>query len=590
MVADSSAGQDQAEPERARSRFFGRRDALKSPNEALQPEIAPPPPPSKPPKKRKRSLLSAISGFFTFLVVAAFAAVLAVIVGAQRLRAPGPLTADKIVVIPPRTDVPDILNRLEADGVVDSQILMNAALLVQGARSKLKAGEYMFRQEASVQDVIDTLVGGHSVLHSFTIPEGWTSDQIVTRLREQELLESDIKDLPKEGTLMPDTYKFARGETRDKQIQKMMDAERKVLAEVWARRAADLPLKSPFELVTLASIVERETGRADERPRVAAVFVNRLNKNMRLQSDPTIIYGLMGGKGSLGHPITREELNKPNPYSTYQIQGLPPGPIGNPGRAALEAVANPSRTQELFFVADGTGGHVFAETLDQHNKNVARWRSIEKDAKDRLAPDAEKQVLPQKPGDQKGELDIPVPSIGVTPTAFAASEEVSGPAAAALARLALAMGGQSPFPASARGGRVAEWKTAGVQKDTKTTAGFSLPELGKINGIEAFSTDSTELAADEDNVSTDMTAYPVSATRRADQKQRAARFGLASGSDAALRADVPVASASLQPPLSSGMAPAVRPRAFDASEGTSIDPLKNKTFDLTSAKTVPSFR
>ncbi len=187
---------------------------------------------------------------------------------------------------------------------------------------------------------------------------------------------------------MPETYKFARGETRQALLTVMAKAQAKAVDEIWKKRAPDLPIKSPGELVTLASVVEKETGKVEERPRVAGVFVNRLQKHMKLQSDPTIVYGLVFGKGTLGHPITRAELDQATPYNTYNIEGLPPGPICNPGKAALEAVANPSRTKDLYFVADGTGGHAFAETLDQHQKNVAHWRQIEKDAKDRLAPDA----------------------------------------------------------------------------------------------------------------------------------------------------------------------------------------------------------
>ena len=184
--------------------------------------------------------------------------------------------------------------------------------------------------------------------------------------------------MPREGTLLPETYKFPRGTTREQVIQRMQQAQKRVLAEIWERRNPDVPVKSPEQLVTLASIVEKETGRADERSRVAAVFVNRLRQKIKLQSDPTIIYGLVGGKGTLGRPIKRSEITQPSPYNTYVIEGLPPGPIANPGRASLEAAANPARTRDLFFVADGTGGHAFTETYDQHQKNVAKLRAIEK--------------------------------------------------------------------------------------------------------------------------------------------------------------------------------------------------------------------
>ena len=181
------------------------------------------------------------------------------------------------------------------------------------------------------------------------------------RLLDADMLAGNIREIPREGSLLPESYRFPRGTPRDQVIQRMQQAQKRVVQEVWDHRAPDLPLRSPEQLVTLASIVEKETGRADERTRVAAVFVNRLKQRMRLQSDPTIIYGLVGGKGTLGRPIMRSEIEQPTPYNTYVIEGLPPGPIANPGRAALEAVANPARTKELYFVADGTGGHTFSE-------------------------------------------------------------------------------------------------------------------------------------------------------------------------------------------------------------------------------------
>jgi UPF0755 protein len=178
--------------------------------------------------------------------------------------------------------------------------------------------------------------------------------------------------------LLPETYKFPRGTTREQVIQRMQQTQKRVLAEIWERRSPDIPIKTPEQLITLASIVEKETGKADERSRVAAVFVNRLRQKIKLQSDPTIIYGLVGGKGTLGRPIKRSEIQQPSPYNTYVVDGLPPGPIANPGRASLEAAANPARTRDLFFVADGTGGHAFSDTYDQHQKNVAKLRTMEK--------------------------------------------------------------------------------------------------------------------------------------------------------------------------------------------------------------------
>jgi UPF0755 protein len=225
------------------------------------------------------------------------------------------------------------------------------------------------------------------VQHAVTVAEGLTSEQIVGRLLENEALAGQIKEIPREGTLLPETYKFTRGMAREQIVQRMQAAHKHLVQEVWEHRMPDLPFKTPEQLVILASIVEKETGKAEERSRVASVFINRLKSRMRLQSDPTIIYGLVGGKGTLGHGITQSEKEQATPYNTYIIDGLPPGPIANPGRASLEAAANPARTKDLYFVADGTGGHVFSENYDQHQKNVARLRVLEKNS----ATDSPKQ-------------------------------------------------------------------------------------------------------------------------------------------------------------------------------------------------------
>ena len=289
----------------------------------------------------------------------------------NRLDAPGPLQADKDIFIAPHTDVSDIVDKLESEGVIDSPLAFNLALTVERKRSKIRAGEYSIKAHASIHSVIDTLVSGKQIQQAITIPEGLTSIQVVQRLRDDTMLVGEIRETPKEGSLLPETYKFVRGSSRSEILDKMMALDRKVVEQIWARRSPDLPLRSPYELVTLASIVEKETGKADERPMVAGIFINRLTHRMRLQSDPTIVYGLVGGQGTLGHSITRSELDKRTPYNTYQVDGLPPGPIDNPGRAALEAVANPSRTGNLYFVADGTGGHAFA-SLDRRAQSQRR--------------------------------------------------------------------------------------------------------------------------------------------------------------------------------------------------------------------------
>lgn len=270
-------------------------------------------------------------------------------------------------------------------------------ILALKARTELKSGEYLFPKRASVRDVVETMVEGKVVQHLITIPEGLTSEQIVARLLESDIFAGNIKEMPREGTLLPESYRFPRGTTRDVVVQRMQQAQRRVLQEIWDRRTPDLPLRTAEQLVILASIVEKETSKPEERTRVASVFTNRLKQRKRLESDPTIIYGLVGGKGALGHPITKSEKEQPTPYNTYMIDGLPPGPIGNPGRASLEAVANPARTKEIYFVADGTGGHVFSETYDQHLKNVARLRAIEHTQAGSAAPEVQAPTAASTP-------------------------------------------------------------------------------------------------------------------------------------------------------------------------------------------------
>jgi UPF0755 protein len=318
------------------------------------------------------------------LVLAALAAGIALFLGKQRFDAAGPLAADHVVNIPRGSGMRDIADILSREGVINQPWLFIGGVLVLKAREDLKAGEYEFKAHSSMRDVVATIVEGKVVAHQVSIPEGLTSEQIVSRLLQDNILAGDIKEIPREGSLLPDTYNFARGVTREQMIGRMQQAEQRVLRDIWEHRAPDLPLQTPEQLVVLASLVEKETGKTEERTRVAAVFVNRLKQKMKLQSDPTIIYGLVGGKGTLGRPIMKSEIQQPTPYNTYVIDGLPPGPIANPGRASLEAAANPARTRELFFVADGTGGHAFAETYEQHQKNVARLRSIETDQKDQV--------------------------------------------------------------------------------------------------------------------------------------------------------------------------------------------------------------
>ncbi len=347
----------------------------RSPRAALEPERVPMP--SRRSSRARHPVIVVGNAIFTVLIVISVAVGAALFFGKQRFDAPGPLADDKVVNIPRGLGIRDIADVLQREGVIDQPYIFMGGVIALKARGELKYGEYQFSKHASVADVVDTIIEGKVVQHAFTVPEGLTSEQIVARLLESTALTGQIKEIPREGTLLPETYRFTRGMTREQIIQRMQQAHRRVLQDVWEHRMPDLPVKTPEQLVTLASIVEKETGRPDERTRVAAVFVNRLKTKMRLQSDPTIIYGLTGGKGSLGRPIQKNEIEQPTPYNTYVIDGLPPGPIANPGRASLEAAANPARTKEIYFVADGSGGHLFSDNYTEHQKNVARLRGIE---------------------------------------------------------------------------------------------------------------------------------------------------------------------------------------------------------------------
>jgi UPF0755 protein len=567
--------------ERPRVSLFGRR-APRSPIEALQPQAAPPPP--EPPRKQRREGLSRISGLLSFILIGAFVGVLAFAGALREAKKPGPLTADKIVVIS-RDDEAEgasIADQLEKAGVIESTLWFNLVVLADGARGKLKRGEYLFKEHASLRDVEDTLVFGKPVQHKMTIPEGLTSQQVVQKLRADDALVGEIREVPREGSILPDTYFFQRGETRETLLSRMEKAQSKVVDEIWQNRATNLPIKSPGELITLASIVEKETGKADERPRVAGVFVNRLGKRMKLQSDPTIVYGLVGGKGTLDHPISKSELEQATPYNTYVIEGLPPGPIANPGKAALEAVANPSHTKELYFVADGTGGHAFAETLDQHLKNVDHWRQIEKDAKeakDHISPDliptpaAAQPTTPPPTNQKRSDVEPIDPNIfgGLVP---AASPKLTAALTAFATRL-----GKLGAAREVRQALLSPSGALSLQAAGKNIADSGLVVEGVNDEALAFSQGDDEGTAAPGSVQ----SYPLSPQMLADQQSREARYG--SAVDAKM-ASVDPSSASTPAPAAT-LQPGVRPHGFDASEGTPLDPLLNKTYDLNYAKVVP---
>jgi len=363
----------------------------RSPTEALEPQRPPEPPVQEEYEDDSHPFLRMFDGFFNFIFIVACAAAVVFYFVRVEFDRPGPLQVSTVLVVPKGEGVAAIVDRLDNEGVIaDRRIFMTSILYFMYVKGQgtLKAGEYEFGKHATMRQVLDTLVEGKSIQYKVTLPEGWTSQQIVARLVAQPELHGEISEIPPEGSLLPDTYSFGTRDTRENVLARMQHAQQKFLAKMWKERDPNIMVKTPEEAVILASIVEKETARADERPHIAAVFNNRLKKHMRIQSDPTIIYGLFGGSGMRDHPITQEELERPNPYNTYKIDGLPPTPIGNPGRASIEAVLKPAKTKDLYFVADGTGGHAFSATLAEHNKKVAKWRKIEREIRARQEQEA----------------------------------------------------------------------------------------------------------------------------------------------------------------------------------------------------------
>jgi len=352
----------------------------KSPNEALRPERVPEPP------RRSRKARGQVVLFLNFIMTLAVLVCVVAVIGfyyaTSTYRNPGPLQTNTNFIVRNGAGLAEIASNLERNAIIsDARIFRYLTATHLSAGESLKAGEYEIKARASMSDIMELLKSGKSILYSVSFPEGLTVRQMFDRMLQDTVLEGDLPAaLPTEGSLRPDTYKFSRGTKRSEIIDQMAAAQQKLVDQIWDKRDSSLPLRSKEEFVTLASIVEKETGVPDERAHVASVFLNRLGKGMRLQSDPTIIYGLFGGEGKpADRPIYQSDLKRDTPYNTYVIKGLPPTPIANPGKDALEAVANPWKTQDLYFVADGTGGHVFAATLEEHNANVKRWRKLEAD-------------------------------------------------------------------------------------------------------------------------------------------------------------------------------------------------------------------
>ena len=334
-----------------------------------------------PPRRRRRFARFLLATFLIGAVTATTLAAAGLWLFNRAFSAPGNLAEEAMLVIPRGASVRSIAALLEDNGVIDDAIIFSWGVRGFGGERPLAAGEYAFPTAISARDAMRLLQSGKVVVRNLTIPEGLTALQIFAAVGAAEALEGELPPAEEfgEGVLLPETYQYVRGETREQFLRRMKNAMAETLDRLWRERSPEAgPLASPEEALILASIVERETGQAAERPRVAAVFLNRMRRGMRLQSDPTVVYGLSNGTGTIGRPLTRADLAADHPYNTYVHAGLPPGPIANPGRESLAAVLQPAKSKDLYFVADGTGGHAFAQTLAEHNRNVARWRRIER--------------------------------------------------------------------------------------------------------------------------------------------------------------------------------------------------------------------
>lgn len=366
-------------------------------------------------RRSRNGFIDVLNAVLTLVVVGLLAVGGVILYGANSFYSNGAVPEGKTFVVERGAGLGSVAEALESQGLISNRFVFQLGGMALKKQGQIKAGEFRLTQNASMADILREITEGKPVQYGVTIPEGYTAWQVVDRLNADTRLTGEISMMPAEGTILPNTYNYDPGATRQSILDAMQTASKTAVAEIWASRVPDLPLTTPEEMVTLASIVEKETGVATERPQVAAVFINRLKKKMRLQSDPTIIYGITRGQGTLGRGLKRSEIEAKTPYNTYQIDALPPGPIANPGLEALRAVANPAQTKDLYFVAAGpvpSDGHLFAETYAQHRQNVAKWRQIEAAAA--RAAEAEalaaKDELEAEQAEETGDTTGPAPA------------------------------------------------------------------------------------------------------------------------------------------------------------------------------------
>ena len=341
-------------------------------NDQAPESTLPTPPPEAPPTVVQMGVSAWLEQALRLMLLIALLAMMGVF---AIIVAPGPSRVDETVLIPHGTATQNIANQLGDAGFIYSPTLFRLAAKVI-AYDSLRAGEYQITPRISIAEAVLMMHKGRSVLHKFTVAEGLTSAEIVGMLRDSPALTGDIAEIPPEGSLLPETYAYTYGDSRADLIARMTKDMKNLRDSLWAARDPSIMLASPDQAMVMASVVEKETGKATERPRIAGVFYNRMRHHMRLQSDPTVIYGITLTHGPMDHALTHDDLAFASPYNTYANDGLPPAPICNPGRAALEAALHPAIHDDLYFVADGTGGHVFARTLAEHNQNVAQWNRL----------------------------------------------------------------------------------------------------------------------------------------------------------------------------------------------------------------------